>query len=117
MKEPHKGLCLYGITIIKDEALLKFKKILLGWLSIFEEAPDEMVLRGAYTQTHKEIEMNATFRMGLSERPHYSVISTDRADYDKLKYKKEFLLNRLKRLILFCDYAEKNDKYIVHLGI
>lgn len=93
--EEYDGLCLYGPTIIQDKSLLKFKKILSSWVSLFQEAPKEMTLTGYYIQSDE----------------------VEEGYYEKLKYHRDDLIEKLKQLISLCDEAYSNDKCLLHLGI
>ncbi|EOI00390.1 hypothetical protein UAY_01493 [Enterococcus moraviensis ATCC BAA-383] len=45
LKEKKNGLNYYGVTFFYDDEIKLFKSILSSWISLFENAPDELSLK------------------------------------------------------------------------
>ena len=85
------GLNYHGITYFKDEGIKKLKNILFHWKNIFNLGEDVIELRGMY------------------------YINIGKHSYNK--YKKKYLIESLKKLVVLCEKAEKENKIIEHWGI
>ena len=85
------GLNYHGITYFKDEGIKKLKNILFHWKNIFNLGEDVIELRGMY------------------------YINIGKHSYNK--YKKKYLIESLKKLVVLCEKAEKENKIIKHWGI
>ena len=85
------GLNYHGITYFKDEGIKKLKNIFFHWKNIFNLGEDVIELRGMY------------------------YINIGKHSYNK--YKKKYLIESLKKLVVLCEKAEKENKIIEHWGI
>ena len=85
------GLNYHGITYFKDEGIKKLKNILFNWKNIFNLGEDVIELRGMY------------------------YINIGKHSYNR--YKKKYLIESLKKLVVLCEKAEKENKIIEHWGI
>ena len=85
------GLNYHGITYFKGESITKLKNIILHWINIFSLGEDVIELRGMY------------------------YINIGKHSYNK--YKKKYLIESLKKLVVLCEKAEKENKIIEHWGI
>ncbi len=94
--EPCRGLCLYGITIIEGDTLVKFINILSNWIAIFREAPEELELTGGYI---------------------YNEDNLNDGQYDKLHYHRDDLIDTLQQLIDLSQNAYNNGRTLLHLGV
>ena len=85
------GLNYYGITYFKEESITKLKNIILHWINIFNLGEKTIELRGLFS---------------INEKKH---------SYNKIS--KKHLIESLKKLVLLCEKAEKENKIIEHWGI
>lgn len=83
----------YGITLFKENAIEKFIKIMDAWISLFNIAPINVELKGNYLITEKK------------------------AGYERIKYKKDELLDTFTTMKIFLEKAKENEMYIIHFGI
>ncbi len=96
-KEFCMGLCLYGVTQIYGDSLIKFKNIIRVYRDLFEYAPSRIVLRGLYNFNESN--------------------DADLGGYEVLIYDKDELLKKLDMLIDVCKKALANNNYLLHYGI
>ena len=85
------GLNHSGITYFKGESVTKLKNIILHWINIFNLGEKTIELRGLFS---------------INEKKH---------SYNKIS--KKYLIENLKKLVLLCEKAEKENKIIEHWGI
>ena len=78
-------------NLFKEESITKLKNIILHWINIFSLGEDVIELRGMY------------------------YINIGKHSYNK--YKKKYLIESLKKLVVLCEKAEKENKIIEHWGI
>ena len=96
-QEFDKGLSLYGVTEIYGESLIQFRGILTVYKTLFEYAPNEIVLTGQF-----EFEYNVGMESGSCT---------------KLVYNKKDILEKLNNLIKMCSKALSKNKSILHYGL
>ena len=96
-QESCMGLCLYGVTEIRGDALIQFKNIISVYRNLFEYAPNKIVLTGSYAFEDGE--------------------DMDSGRYEKLLYDKKDMLKTLDDFINMCEKALSEDKCILHYGI
>ena len=82
----NKGLFYRGSTYIEKENISKLKKIVSSWKELFNEASEEFILLGFF---NKKLD-----------------------DYERWKCNKKQVIESLKKLIILCDKARKNNKII-----
>ena len=82
----NKGLFYHGSTYIEKENITKLKKIVSSWKELFNEASEEFILLGFF---NKKLD-----------------------DYERWKCNKKQVIESLKKLIILCDKARKNNKII-----
>lgn len=99
IEEETNGLCWYGPTIINAKNIHNFKQIISGWFQIFSIAPQSINLSGNWSWMHGEL--------------------SETGKYEKLLFSKSELLDKLSKLISFCDEImdSKGTKSLLHLGI
>ena len=85
------GLNHAGITYFKGESVTKLKNIILHWINIFNLGEKTIELRGLFF---------------VNEKKH---------SYNKIS--KKYLIESLKKLVLLCEKAEKENQIIEHWGI
>jgi hypothetical protein len=90
-KELTKGFCYWGITIIKNDNLDKFKKIICSIINLFDNATSQIILTGNY------------------------IVSDNR--YDKIKIEKEKLIEKFNGIKKLAERAINDGGYILHYGI
>jgi len=93
-KEGVNGFCYYGVTTIYGNALFQMKNILDGLLTIFNNAPSMVKLKGNFVTD----ENNESY-------------------YDKIYIEKEKLISIFNKLNKLIEKAIEEKGYIVHLGI
>lgn len=91
LQHPNKGINYSGITYFDMNGIIQLKEILLGWRSLFEEAPVVFRLKGFYSFTTNKIEKDL--------------------------YLKRKVLPQFDSLITLCEIAIKENKIIYHGGI
>lgn len=98
-EEETTGLCWYGPTIIPPESAEKLGSIISGWLLILSEAPDIVALKGSWCW----IEGDSPYS----------------GSYEKLTFSKIELVEKLSKLVSYCDAVKDSDgrKCLLHLGI
>ena len=82
----NKGLFYKGSTYIEKENISKLKKIVSSWKGLFSEATQNFVLIGFF---NKKID-----------------------DYERWNCNKEEVIESLKKLVVLCEKAEKENKII-----
>ena len=99
MEENCNGLCFYGPTIIFCEGIEKAKSIFLSWLNLFKQGPDKLVLTGSFSWVEGE--------------------PIGSGSYDKLTFNRVEIVDKLYKLVMFCDIVENSNgtKCFLHLGI
>lgn len=85
------GLPYYGEALLKSEGIDKLKNICQTWRSLFELAPDEVILTGNYL--------------------------FDEMKREELKYSKEELIAIFDKIVSMCQVAEELDLDILYEGI
>lgn len=98
-EEETNGLCWYGYTVITSENVEKLRSIISGWLLIFSEAPDIVELKGSWGWTEGD--------------------SPDSGSYEKLFFSKTELVEKLSKLVSYCDAvrASGGSQCLLHIGI
>lgn len=89
--ENRKGLNYYGTTIIRGDSIAILKKIVEGWITLFTNAPQEIVLTGCF--------------------------DLDNDSYELLTFKKKDIINQLESLVFLCESALERGEEIIHTGI
>lgn len=95
----HKGLNLYGPTIIKSDGAPRAEKVFTAWAMMFSNGPKKIQLTGAFEWVEGD----------NIESGHYSKI---RADRDEMAAKFTELANYAKKVA-----GSKGELLILHLGI
>lgn len=85
------GLPYYGVALLKREGISKLKKIMKSWRTLFDLAPDEVILSGNYLY--------------------------DEDRYEKIKYSKIELIKLFDQVIDLCERAEEIGADILYEGI
>ncbi|VAW79761.1 hypothetical protein MNBD_GAMMA12-5 [hydrothermal vent metagenome] len=98
-EENTTGLCWYGSTLILPESVGKFESIISGWLLIFSEAPGIMTLKGGWFCSEGD--------------------PPDSGSYEKLSFRKIELVEKLSKLISYCESIRVSGgrRCLLHLGI
>ncbi len=86
-----QGMNYYGLTIIKNNGIEQLKNIINSWISLFDNAPEKIVLTGCYL---------------IDERKN-----------EKLVFNKDDILMQLNGIDKICDEALRQKKLILHIGI
>ena len=106
-KEFNRGFNYWGQTAIRDENLVKFSKLIDSLTSLFENAPENIVLTGNYywsSSSDDEVESD----------PEALIVTEG---YAKIEVKKDQLLKIFGDLKNLTDRAIKNKGYLLHCGI
>ena len=82
----NKGLFYRGSTYIEKESIDKIKEVVCAWIELLCEASEEFILLGFF---NRELD-----------------------DYERWKCNKKQVIESLKKLIILCDKARKNNKII-----
>ena len=82
----NKGLFYRGSAYIEKENIDKMKEVVFAWKELFNEASEEFILLGLF---NKKLD-----------------------DYERWKCNKKQVIESLKKLIILCDKARKNNKII-----
>ena len=98
-EEEVSGLCWYGPTVIPPVSVEKFGKIITGWLLIISEAPDIVALKGGWCW--------------IEGQP------SETGSYEKLSFSKNELVNKLSKLVSYCEAVKESGckKCLLHIGI
>jgi len=95
-KEFNRGFNYCGMTAIRGENLAKFGKLIDSLLSLFENAPENIILTG-------------DFCFGGKHKHN--------GNYEKIRVKKDELFKIFGSLKIMTDRAIKNNGYLLHFGI
>jgi hypothetical protein len=95
----HKGLNLYGPTVIKSDGAIRAEKVFMAWIALFSNGPKEIQLTGCHEWNEGENKAAG----------QYSVIKIDRDE----------IVKRFTALALIARKvaASKDNLFILHLGI
>jgi hypothetical protein len=98
-KEVTTGLCWNGPTIISFQNIKKFEKIIMAWITLFENAPSKIHLCGSYGWIEGE--------------------PIERGSYQNLIFEKKEILKKLEVLVSLCKIVinDKGKTCLLHYGI
>ncbi len=108
-RQPFKGLCTYGVTVINEEGAEAAEKIFLLWAELFSCGPKVLKLTGSYSW---QLE-NDPIKDG------YDIIVPNSGGYEKLMINRNLLVDNLRMLASYAHKIRNSDGgyYILHSGI
>jgi len=101
----HKGLNLYGPTIIKSDGAEAAWKVFRAWADLFSIGPKEIELKGYYILDEGE--------GGLE------VVEERGGQYEKLSFKRDEIMRQFKKVASYCrEVSEGGEEvFLLHLGV
>ena len=87
----HMGLSYHGYSIIEEDNIERLRTIVGCWISLFELATDEVILRGDFL--------------------------VDECRYEKVNIKREEIVQELRGIMRVCDLALAQGEKILYNGI
>ena len=108
-KCPHKGLCWYGPTIIKQEGAAMAQKVFSLWADLFLCGPEILKLTGSFS-----------WRLDNDPvKDGYERIVPNSSGYEKIIIDRNKLIEKLKILSSFAQQIQDSNGqyYILHMGI
>jgi hypothetical protein len=105
----HKGLNLYGPTIIKKDGAETAWRIFRAWAELFACGPEELEITGSYIVTGEEENAGSG----------YQVTAVDSGSYEKIRISRDRLVGQFQKLAAYCYEVIEgaDDVYLLHLGI
>ena len=105
----HKGLNMYGPTIIKADGAEVGWRVFRAWADLFSQGPKVIELTGNYILSEGG-KRSGEYKQGLS---------VSRGRYEKIKVKRDVLVKQFKELAYnFHEVIEGGDEvFMLHLGI
>jgi len=85
------GLNYYGVTIFKENSIKHLRAIIICWIDLFNEAPEEFLLTGGYLLNEKQ--------------------------YEKRTLCKTDILYQLEKLVDVCNQSIDQGNLLLHKGI
>ena len=97
-KSPIHGLNYYGETIISDQGAVMLSQIVQRWISLFSVSPEVFKLKSEIVWV-EEGEDGGYWQDELVE------------------YRKEFVIDSLRKLLLLSEKAQEGQYFLLHYGI
>ena len=104
-KKFNRGFNYYGQTAVRNENLIKFGKLIDSLLSLFENAPENIILTGPFCCICTTDDDSSSHK---DQQDGY---------YEKIEIKRAELLKIFNDLKNMTDRAITNNGYLLHFGI
>lgn len=76
-KEPYKGLCMYGTTIIATEGIAIAEQVFRGWADLFAIGPPVLALTGSYGWVDDGAASNSGAEKAAQQQGSYEQLAFD----------------------------------------
>lgn len=107
-REPHRGLCMWGPTLIEVEGAEVAERVFNGWAELLAAGPTPLVLTGSFS-----------WAADCEGPPAGERVSQLEGGYDRLEFDRDQVVGVLRQLARWCGQirAGEGKLYLYHAGI
>jgi hypothetical protein len=106
--EPHRGLCMWGPTLIEAEGAEIAERVFGGWAELLAAGPARLVLTGGFSWAAKN-----------QAPPGGERVTQLEGGYDRLEFDRDEVVGVLRKLATWCGAVRSGAGkfYIYHGGV
>jgi hypothetical protein len=107
-REPHRGLCMWGPTLIEAEGAAVAERVFGLWAELFAVGPPVLSLTGAYSWVVPD-----------DAPPTGERVTQLEGGYDRLEFDRDEVVGTLRQLAVWCSRVRSGDGrlYLYHFGV
>ncbi len=107
-REPHRGLCMWGPTLIVAEGAAVAERVFALWAELFSVGPPVLTLTGSYSWVESDDAPTAAERVTQLE-----------GGYDRLEFDRDEVVGVLRQLVGWCGQVRSGGGrlYLCHFGV